>query len=177
MKCKLTESASSSNCTNCERLGLDCRWNPPAPGDNFEPPPKRRRRVAAVDQTKNDFTDQYFRSPDIATVATSSLVPIPLPNHDLPSTTSAREDISTLGIHDESTKGSGNDWEWNWDLFLPPGNYETEMRPPAPAFSQILDQSFPALLMTSSPIAPMEQHNTRLIQHYLEVSSQDVHGS
>ncbi|QKD60094.2 fungal-specific transcription factor domain-containing protein [Fusarium oxysporum Fo47] len=37
--------ATLSACANCERLGLPCQWNKPAEGENYTPPPKRRRTV------------------------------------------------------------------------------------------------------------------------------------
>ena len=36
---------SSSDCVNCHRLGLECRWHAPAPGEQYEPPPKKRRTI------------------------------------------------------------------------------------------------------------------------------------
>ncbi|KAL6786375.1 hypothetical protein J3E68DRAFT_420807 [Trichoderma sp. SZMC 28012] len=35
----------ASTCSNCNRLGLSCRWQPPAPGERFSPPPKRRHMI------------------------------------------------------------------------------------------------------------------------------------
>ncbi|KAJ4256158.1 hypothetical protein NW762_009235 [Fusarium torreyae] len=37
------EDATLSTCANCERLGLPCQWDKPAEGENYIPPPKRRR--------------------------------------------------------------------------------------------------------------------------------------
>ncbi|KAK2126433.1 hypothetical protein NOF04DRAFT_18324 [Fusarium oxysporum II5] len=39
------DHATLSACANCERLGLPCQWNKPAEGENYTPPPKRRRTV------------------------------------------------------------------------------------------------------------------------------------
>lgn len=36
-------TARSDICSNCERLGLDCRWSAPTNGEQYKPPPKRRR--------------------------------------------------------------------------------------------------------------------------------------
>ncbi|PTB36144.1 hypothetical protein M441DRAFT_93267 [Trichoderma asperellum CBS 433.97] len=35
----------ASICSNCKRLGLKCRWQPPAPGERVSPPPKRRQMI------------------------------------------------------------------------------------------------------------------------------------
>lgn len=45
---RCTEAAPSSSlqatkCSNCNRLAFDCRWQSPEPGEQYVPPPKRRR--------------------------------------------------------------------------------------------------------------------------------------
>ncbi|KAL7920000.1 hypothetical protein ACQKWADRAFT_299864 [Trichoderma austrokoningii] len=35
----------ASTCSNCKRLGLECRWQRPAPGERISPPPKRRNMI------------------------------------------------------------------------------------------------------------------------------------
>ncbi|UKZ61329.1 uncharacterized protein TrAtP1_002595 [Trichoderma atroviride] len=35
----------ASTCSNCKRLGLECRWQRPALGERISPPPKRRNMI------------------------------------------------------------------------------------------------------------------------------------
>ncbi|KAL7904952.1 hypothetical protein GGI35DRAFT_190791 [Trichoderma velutinum] len=47
----------ASICSNCTRLGLRCRWQPPAPGERFSPPPKRRHMIGRrVSRRSNEGT-------------------------------------------------------------------------------------------------------------------------
>lgn len=36
---------ASLKCTNCQRLGFQCQWGMPEPGEQYDPPPKRRRTI------------------------------------------------------------------------------------------------------------------------------------
>ncbi|KND90452.1 hypothetical protein TOPH_05022 [Tolypocladium ophioglossoides CBS 100239] len=38
-------SGQPHDCDDCQRLGLECRWHAPEPGEQYVPPPKRRRTV------------------------------------------------------------------------------------------------------------------------------------
>ncbi|KAF4437150.1 C6 zinc finger domain-containing protein [Fusarium austroafricanum] len=60
VKCGVDSSESSNrkkeslNCSNCQRLGFDCRWSPPAPGEQYVPPPKRRRTATQRIETSEE---------------------------------------------------------------------------------------------------------------------------
>ncbi|CAH0051769.1 unnamed protein product [Clonostachys solani] len=51
VRCKAVREPSAGNsselgdCANCQRLGFECRWRPPSPGEQYDPPPKRRRTI------------------------------------------------------------------------------------------------------------------------------------
>ncbi|KZL78052.1 C6 zinc finger domain-containing protein [Colletotrichum tofieldiae] len=51
VRCEVTDSTQEaeegmpSKCTNCQRLGFRCRWRAPESGDDYSPPPKRRRTI------------------------------------------------------------------------------------------------------------------------------------
>ncbi|CAM1509737.1 Fc.00g000720.m01.CDS01 [Cosmosporella sp. VM-42] len=44
-----------SDCSNCKRLGFQCRWHPPASGERYVPPPKRRRTAGNCRTGTNKF--------------------------------------------------------------------------------------------------------------------------
>lgn len=41
-------------CDNCHRLGFQCKWDPPASGEKYIPPPKRRRAARENREAIND---------------------------------------------------------------------------------------------------------------------------
>lgn len=46
VKCHSTNTnGPRSSCSNCQRLGFHCRWLAPVAGEEYVPPPKRRRTV------------------------------------------------------------------------------------------------------------------------------------
>ncbi|VUC25993.1 unnamed protein product [Clonostachys rosea] len=51
VRCKAGRQSSTADtsdlgdCANCQRLGFQCRWRPPSPGAQYDPPPKRRRTI------------------------------------------------------------------------------------------------------------------------------------
>ncbi|CEJ89648.1 hypothetical protein VHEMI05479 [[Torrubiella] hemipterigena] len=51
VKCQGTNGPRSS-CSNCQRLGFQCRWLAPVPGEEYVPPPKRRRAVGQRSRTE-----------------------------------------------------------------------------------------------------------------------------
>ncbi|KAL7933067.1 hypothetical protein V8C35DRAFT_304849 [Trichoderma chlorosporum] len=55
----------ASTCSNCSRLGLHCRWQPPAPGERFSPPPKRRHMIGRRLSRRANEDDAH--SPPLAT--------------------------------------------------------------------------------------------------------------
>ncbi|KAL7949252.1 hypothetical protein V8C42DRAFT_310397 [Trichoderma barbatum] len=57
----------ASICSNCNRLGLNCRWQPPGPGERFSPPPKRRQMIGR--RLSRRATDDNSHSPPMPTQA------------------------------------------------------------------------------------------------------------
>ncbi|KAL7957875.1 hypothetical protein V8C34DRAFT_284609 [Trichoderma compactum] len=55
----------ASTCSNCNRLGLNCRWQAPAPGERFSPPPKRRHMIGRRVSRRAD--EEKSCSPSLST--------------------------------------------------------------------------------------------------------------
>ncbi|KAH8127509.1 hypothetical protein LI328DRAFT_164986 [Trichoderma asperelloides] len=55
----------ASTCSNCKRLGLKCRWQPPAPGERVSPPPKRRQMIGR--RLSRRANEENSHSPPIPT--------------------------------------------------------------------------------------------------------------
>ncbi|KAE9582325.1 hypothetical protein CGMCC3_g1574 [Colletotrichum fructicola] len=43
--CYTCKTHKPSTCSNCKRLGFQCQWRAPEPGEDYDPPPKRRRTI------------------------------------------------------------------------------------------------------------------------------------
>ncbi|KAF7561732.1 hypothetical protein G7046_g2403 [Stylonectria norvegica] len=60
-------------CSNCKRLGFQCRWQPPASGERYVPPPKRRRTTGPRrNQMSKLHTDASLQLPDTSQLRESA---------------------------------------------------------------------------------------------------------
>ena len=92
VRCGTTPPSTENHtfeCSNCKRLGFQCRWHPPASGEQYVPPPKRRRTIGQRrSQTSELPRDAYLALPDASQpregtelgISTSPAASVPIEN-------------------------------------------------------------------------------------------------
>ncbi|KAF3801305.1 hypothetical protein GCG54_00005461 [Colletotrichum gloeosporioides] len=66
------EADKPSTCFNCERLGFQCQWRAPEPGEDYDPPPKRRRTIGQRRQESQAAENGPLSSVDPSSGATEA---------------------------------------------------------------------------------------------------------
>lgn len=183
---------SRTPCQNCSRLRFECRWTAPRPGEDFTPPPKRRRTLhrdrereshsaqgeeaggpvadgqAVVNGIGNESGMSDFGLPSNEAGPSSDSSALP------PSNGATTDDFNTLwgdlfDLGDLPTIPM--DWNQALDIVLPQRNI-TEI-PDLSPYSQlpILEQSMVSAPCFEVPTLDWTAENhPHLIRHYLEVN-------
>ncbi|KAH8693646.1 hypothetical protein BGW36DRAFT_208713 [Talaromyces proteolyticus] len=164
-------------CSNCERLGLECRWSAPEAGEEYTPPPKRRRQSVRKNLPPTAATNAVDPDASLA-AASSSLSCI---EAQQPTLTEADQSLPQLDFSDPLFGVDLDHWEMDLpfdslDFMIsvpssPLASHPTQVNPPSGDSRPPLEISWNLQSLTGDfrgLSSSITDENRRLIEHYLQ---------